>query len=120
MTHADDEATEACLIYNRIAFRLLYGEKMSEAIRKEVAHTRYEPLLTIEPSCPPDGYVVNTMSWVLFIGCCAVNCLKTSSFQRRIWARIAIRLRPCRGIERLGSWISPTAKPFYGKDCLCR
>ena len=64
MTHADDEATEACLIYNRIAFRLLRGEKLLEAIQSEVAHTRYEPLLTAAPSCPPDGYVVNTMNWV--------------------------------------------------------
>lgn len=65
MTHADDEATKACLIYNRIAFRLLRGEKLLEAIQSEVAHTRYEPLLTAAPSCPPDGYVVNTMNWLL-------------------------------------------------------
>ncbi|OQP08524.1 ADP-ribosyl-[dinitrogen reductase] hydrolase [Geobacillus sp. 47C-IIb] len=65
MTHHDSQAVEACLIYNRIASRLLHGEKLSAAIRQEVVHTRYEPLLTIEPACPPDGYVVHTMSWVL-------------------------------------------------------
>lgn len=65
MTHADDKATEACLIYNRIAFRLLQGESLSDAIFQEIAHTRYEPMLTEAPSCLPDGYVVHTMSWVL-------------------------------------------------------
>lgn len=65
MTHADEKATEACLIYNRIVFRLLRGEKLSEAIRQEIVYTRYEPLLTVAPSCPPDGYVVHTMGWVL-------------------------------------------------------
>ncbi|MED4271921.1 ADP-ribosylglycohydrolase family protein [Geobacillus stearothermophilus] len=53
------------VVHNRIASRLLHGEKLSAAIRQEVVHTRYEPLLTVEPACPPDGYVVHTMSWVL-------------------------------------------------------
>ncbi len=65
MTHADDRATEACLIYNRIAFRVLRGEPLAKAIQKEVENTRYEPLLMMPPSYPPDGYVVHTMGWVL-------------------------------------------------------
>ncbi|WP_244956392.1 ADP-ribosylglycohydrolase family protein [Geobacillus subterraneus] len=65
MTHADDRAMEACLIYNRIAVRLLHGEPLVKAIRREVEHTRYEPFVNITPSCPPDGYVVHTMAWVL-------------------------------------------------------
>lgn len=65
MTHADERATEACLIYNRVAFRVLQGEPLAKAIRKEVEHTRYEPLLMVTPVYPPDGYVVHTMGWVL-------------------------------------------------------
>ncbi|NMD72611.1 ADP-ribosyl-[dinitrogen reductase] hydrolase [Bacillus sp. DNRA2] len=66
MTHFDDLAAEACLIYNNIASRLLQGERLDSAIRTEIANTRYELDYKLEPDCPPDGYVVNTMKWVLY------------------------------------------------------
>ena len=44
---------------------MLQGEPLAKAIRKEVEHTRYEPLLMVTPVYPPDGYVVHTMGWVL-------------------------------------------------------
>lgn len=65
MTHYDDIAAEACLIYNRIARKLLEGEELQTAIESEIKGTIYEPILASKPDCPPDGYVVHTMKWVL-------------------------------------------------------
>ncbi|WP_232223950.1 ADP-ribosylglycohydrolase family protein [Anoxybacteroides tepidamans] len=65
MTHDDDEAAEACLIYNRIALRVLNGESLYAAIENEITGTIYEAILKHKPDCPPSGYVVHTMNWVL-------------------------------------------------------
>lgn len=67
MTHYDPSCAEACVIYNRIAYRLLQGEKLRDAIRSEVAGSQYEGLTDAEPDCPPSGYVVHTFRWVLHI-----------------------------------------------------
>ena len=65
MTHFDDLAAEACVIYSNIALRLLEGEELRTVILKETKNTRYASSLYEEPDCPPDGYVVHTMKWVL-------------------------------------------------------
>jgi ADP-ribosyl-[dinitrogen reductase] hydrolase len=65
MTHYDEDCSDACVLYNRIAFRLLHGEQLEAAIRAEVAGTLYENSLYEEPDCPPSGYVVHTFRWVL-------------------------------------------------------
>jgi ADP-ribosyl-[dinitrogen reductase] hydrolase len=67
MTHYDERCSEACVIYNRIATRLLHGEKLSHAIQLEVAGTEYEDVVTSEPNCEPSGFVVHTFRWVLHI-----------------------------------------------------
>ncbi|TSI05296.1 ADP-ribosylglycohydrolase family protein [Lysinibacillus sp. BW-2-10] len=66
MTHFDDLAAEACVIYNRIAKRLLENENLHTAIHTEIKNTRYKSNYVEEPDCPPDGYVVHTMKWVLY------------------------------------------------------
>jgi ADP-ribosyl-[dinitrogen reductase] hydrolase len=66
MTHYDDLASEACVIYNRIAKRILEGEGLKSSIFTEVKNTRYESDYREEPDCPPDGFVVHTMNWVLY------------------------------------------------------
>jgi ADP-ribosyl-[dinitrogen reductase] hydrolase len=65
MTHYDVRAAEACVIYNRIASRLFNGETLKFAIEQEIINTIYEPTLKNTPDCPPDGFVVNTMNWVI-------------------------------------------------------
>lgn len=67
MTHYDPRCNEACVIYNRIAYRLLCGEELGDAIRREVAGTEYEGLIEREPDCEPNGFVVHTFRWVLHI-----------------------------------------------------
>lgn len=67
MTHYDDLASDACLIYNRIASRLLNGDELAVSLREETAGTLYEEALTCEPDCLPDGFVVHTMKWVVHI-----------------------------------------------------
>ena len=66
MTHFDHLASEACIIYNRIAKRLLENENLHSAIYSEIKNTRYESNYDEVPKCPPDGYVVHTMKWVLY------------------------------------------------------
>ncbi|MDF2922537.1 MAG: ADP-ribosyl-(dinitrogen reductase) hydrolase [Paenibacillaceae bacterium] len=67
MTHYDERCDEACVIYNKIARRLLAGEELSRAIPGETAGTAYSSSFTVAPDCPPDGYVVHTFHWVLYI-----------------------------------------------------
>ncbi|MBU8915120.1 ADP-ribosylglycohydrolase family protein [Bacillus sp. FJAT-29953] len=66
ITHYDDLAAEACVIYNLIAKRVLEGEDLKTAIHTEIKNTRYDISYQEEPSCPPDGFVVNSMKWVLY------------------------------------------------------
>jgi ADP-ribosyl-[dinitrogen reductase] hydrolase len=66
MTHYDDLAAEACVIYNKIANRLLLGENLKTSIYLETKGTRYESDLAYMPTCKPDGYVVHTFTWVLY------------------------------------------------------
>ena len=66
MTHFDNLASEACIIYNRIAKRLLENGNLHTAIYSEIKNTRYEANYDEKPNCPPDGYVVHTMKWVLY------------------------------------------------------
>lgn len=65
MTHYDDQAAEACVLYNRIARRVLHGEALNPAILAEIAGTRYESVRQQPPERLPDGYVVHTLSWAL-------------------------------------------------------
>lgn len=68
MTHYDELCNEACELYNRIAYRILDGEAgLLEAIRRTIAGTAYEDLLSGEPNCEPSGYVVHTFRWVLHL-----------------------------------------------------
>ncbi|GIO61627.1 ADP-ribosylglycohydrolase family protein [Paenibacillus cineris] len=67
MTHYDPRCAEACVIYNRIADRLLQGEDLSEAILAEIKGSEYEGMVEDEPDCPPSGFVVHTFRWVLHI-----------------------------------------------------
>jgi ADP-ribosyl-[dinitrogen reductase] hydrolase len=67
MTHYDSLADDACVIYNRIAYSVLRGKELKEAIRDEVKGTIYESSLTGDkPSCQQSGFVVDTMRWVLY------------------------------------------------------
>ncbi|AHV95641.1 ADP-ribosylglycohydrolase family protein [Paenibacillus sabinae] len=67
MTHYDKRCSEACLIYNRIAARLLRGEEIRSAIRSEVSGTEYEAYIEEKPDCEPSGYVVHTFRWALHL-----------------------------------------------------
>ena len=67
MTHFDDEAAKACIIYNQIAFQLLQGEALKPAILSVIEGTAYESAAEARPAGKPDGYVVNTLEWVLWI-----------------------------------------------------
>ncbi|UYZ21735.1 ADP-ribosylglycohydrolase family protein [Mesobacillus jeotgali] len=67
MTHYDMLAEEACVIYNRIAFKVLHGSALKQAIKEEITGTIFEEILDgRKPGNNPDGFVVHTMNWVLY------------------------------------------------------
>lgn len=67
MTHYDPRCTEVCVMYNRMAYRLLKGENLRTAILTEVVGSDYEGIIEARPDCPPSGFVVHTFRWVLHI-----------------------------------------------------
>lgn len=67
MTHYDPRCADVCVMYNRMAQRLLQGENLREAIVAEVAGSEYEDIIEAQPDCPPSGFVVHTFRWVLHI-----------------------------------------------------
>jgi ADP-ribosyl-[dinitrogen reductase] hydrolase len=67
MTHYDDLASEACVLYNCIAYRVLSGESLTSAIEEEIRDTRYDESIHEKPQVPPNGYVENTLKWVLHL-----------------------------------------------------
>mgnify|MGYP001031220524 CR=1 FL=1 len=75
MTHHDELASEACVLYTKIAHHLLKGSALSSSIEQEVKGTRYELVLHGEPSGNPDGFVVNSLQWSLYY------LLSTSSYE---------------------------------------
>ncbi|MEC0204418.1 ADP-ribosylglycohydrolase family protein [Paenibacillus lautus] len=67
MTHYDPRCAEVCVMYNRMAQRLLQGENLRAAIMAEVKGSEYEGNIEAQPDCPASGFVVNTFRWVLHI-----------------------------------------------------
>lgn len=67
MTHYDDKASNACVIYNNIAYFLLNGMNLKDAIESQIIGTEYEFVLYEPPYNPPDPYVINTFRWALYI-----------------------------------------------------
>jgi ADP-ribosyl-[dinitrogen reductase] hydrolase len=66
MTHYDEESSEACRLYNRIAARLLQGGELKDSILAEIRGTKYETSAASgQPECEPSGYVADTLQWVL-------------------------------------------------------
>lgn len=67
MTHYDERCDEACILYNRMAWRLLQGEELHAVIRQVAAGTDYAVGLGTEPMCSPSGFVADTFCWVLHL-----------------------------------------------------
>lgn len=67
MTHYDPRCAEVCVMYNRMAQRLLQGENLRAAIMAEVKGSEYEGNIEAQPDCPASGFVVHTFRWVLHI-----------------------------------------------------
>jgi ADP-ribosyl-[dinitrogen reductase] hydrolase len=65
MTHFDPRASEACILYNRIARRIISGQELRESIREEIHNTHYQSVAYRDPVNRPSGFVVDTFEWVL-------------------------------------------------------
>lgn len=60
MTHYDPRCGEVCVMYNRMAQRLLQGENVKSAIMAEVRGSEYEGIIETQPD-------IHTFRWVLHI-----------------------------------------------------
>uniref|UniRef100_A0A4Y8QAS5 ADP-ribosyl-[dinitrogen reductase] hydrolase n=1 Tax=Paenibacillus athensensis TaxID=1967502 RepID=A0A4Y8QAS5_9BACL len=65
MTHYDELCNDICILYNRIAYRLLQGEDLHRALDIELAATPFAAYPEQEPACEPSGYVVHSLSWAV-------------------------------------------------------
>ncbi|MCG7409674.1 ADP-ribosylglycohydrolase family protein [Paenibacillus sp. ACRRX] len=111
MTHYDERCDAACVIYNRIAYRLIHNESLHEAIACEIAGTEYErdqDGLLKPPLCEPTGYVVDTMHWVIFL------LLSSSSFEE------VVQGAANRGgdADTIGAIAGGLAGIYYGYDAI--
>jgi ADP-ribosyl-[dinitrogen reductase] hydrolase len=67
LTHYDDLANEACIIYNHIAYDLLNNKlSLKKSIQHHIQNTIYQNVIYNEPRCLPTGFVVDTFTWVLY------------------------------------------------------
>lgn len=66
MTHLNEISTESCYIYNHIAYLILRGNSIKEAIDEATSQTRYEGIYLTPPSFKPDGFAYHTLSWTLY------------------------------------------------------
>lgn len=84
MTHWDSEASEACMIYNRAACRIIAGETLTDALRAEIKDARpeYKYMTRRNPQNRPSGYVVDTFAWV-------IRVLLTSETYEEVVVRLA-------------------------------
>lgn len=80
MTHYDQRCEEACVINNRIAYRLLQGEQLAAAIEQEIVGTEYSDVLFRKPDCDTSAFVVHTFSWSLYL------LLQAKSFEDAVTA----------------------------------
>jgi ADP-ribosyl-[dinitrogen reductase] hydrolase len=67
MTHYDERCDQVCILYNRMISRLLREEELHAVLASELKDTEYETALRLQPDCEPNGFVVNTFRWVLYI-----------------------------------------------------
>ena len=73
MTHYDDLASEACVLYNCIAYRVLCGESLTSAMEEEIEDTRYAEAVKEKPrQVLLNGYVESTFKWCLPVVACSL------------------------------------------------
>lgn len=72
MTHYDEKASEACILYNTIVYKYLNGEEKEKAIIETVkGHETYENIFSMnKENLNPSGYVVDTFQCALW---CFIN-----------------------------------------------
>ncbi|GAB6454633.1 ADP-ribosylglycohydrolase family protein [Bacillus luti] len=108
MTHFSDEAAEACVIYNKIAFRLINGGDLKESILSTIKGTKYSGVISSQARFNPDGYVVNTLSWALIL------LLNTNSFEEAIIQAVNMGYDS----DTLASVTGGLAGIYYGFDAI--
>ncbi|GKU29299.1 ADP-ribosylglycohydrolase family protein [Clostridium folliculivorans] len=72
MTHYNKKASDACILYNTIAYKLLNGEDKLEAVKAVVkGYEEYEKVFYIKKEeLTPSGYVVDSLQCALW---CFIN-----------------------------------------------
>lgn len=108
MTHYDNLAAEACVIYNFIAFDILQGEKLKESIRKNIEKSDYSSILYLKPPCESDEFVFNTLRWTLYI------LLNSNTYEESIQKAIELE----GDTDTIAALVGGISGLYYGYDTI--
>lgn len=110
MTHYDDKASEACVLYNTIVHKYISGEDKEQAVIDTLkGHKIYEDILSMdEGKLNPSGYVVDS-----FI--CALWCfLNNTNFEDAITEAVNLYGDP----DTIGAITGGVAGVYYGYESI--
>lgn len=106
MTHFDDKATRACVLYNRIVYRYLNGEFKVPVIREVIKeYSEYSNIFSLKKEeLRPSGYVVDSLLCSLW---CFIN---TSTFEDAVCEAVNL----CGDADTIGAITGGLAGVYYG------
>lgn len=110
MTHYDDQAAEACEIYNAIIHEYLNGEEKLSIMKKLIGdHRLYKDVFEMtKDSLKPSGYVVETLI-------CALWCfLNTNTFKDAVCEAVNL----CGDSDTVGAITGGLAGVYYGFEAI--
>lgn len=110
MTHYDEKAADACIIYNTIVYKYLTGEDKEKAIKEVVGSSEeYKNVINIKKGeLIPSGYVVDTLR-------CALWCLMNNS---NLEDTICEAANLCGDADTVGAVAGGLAGVYYGYDSI--
>lgn len=110
MTHYDDLAAEACILYNTLVYRYLEGEGKEKVIKETIeVYKDYKEILNIKKEdLNPSGYVVDSLK-------CALWCFINYSNPEEI---ICEAVNLCGDADTIGAIAGGLSGVYYGYESI--
>lgn len=108
LTHFRKTAYDACVLFNTLVFKYLNGEEKMKAIYTILHdYPLYNNVLKMKLNeLRPDGYVVNTLTCVLW------NFINTNNFEDALYQALEL----CEDANTIGSVMGGLAGTYYGYE----
>ena len=110
LTHYDTVASNCCVLYNQIAYSLLRGIPLKDALLKVLDDSQFKNSLYLKPNCQPDTYVVHTFEWMCYL----LN--NTHSFEESVVEAVNLGY----DADTLGAVVGGLSGIFYGFENIPR